>query len=61
MFAELQGYAFNSLFVSIFICCCHVFFLQIIFEAERGVGGEIGLDNVAITSGACQAGDPDDL
>nr|XP_023673240.1 epidermal growth factor-like protein 6 [Paramormyrops kingsleyae] len=33
----------------------------IIFEAERGVGGEIGLDNVVITSGACQAVDPDDL
>lgn len=29
---------------------------QIIFEAQRGkgVGGEIGLDNVALTSGACQ-------
>lgn len=29
---------------------------QLIFEAQRGtgVGGEIGLDKVALTSGACQ-------
>lgn len=29
---------------------------QIIFEAQRGtdVGGEIGLDNVVLTSGPCQ-------
>jgi hypothetical protein len=33
--------------------------LQIIFEAERGngVGGEIGLDNVVLTSGYCQEED----
>lgn len=29
---------------------------QIVFEAQRGnsVGGEIGLDNVVLTSGPCQ-------
>ena len=33
--------------------------LQIIFEAERGhsIGGEIGLDNVVLTSGSCQEED----
>lgn len=34
---------------------------QIVFEAQRGngVGGEIGLDNVVLTSGPCQDdGDP---
>lgn len=32
---------------------------QIVFEAQRGkgVGGEIGLDNVVLTSGACQEDD----
>lgn len=34
---------------------------QIVFEGQRGnsVGGEIGLDNVVLTSGLCQdEGDP---
>ena len=33
--------------------------LQIIFEAQRGggVGGEIVLDNVVLTSGPCQEDD----
>lgn len=34
---------------------------QIVFEAQRGddVGGEIGLDNVVLTSGPClEHGDP---
>lgn len=32
---------------------------SIIFEAQRGggVGGEIGLDNVVLTSGPCQEDD----
>lgn len=36
-------------------------FFQIVFEAQRGndVGGEIGLDNVVLTSGPClEHGDP---
>ena len=39
------------------------FLLQIIFEAQRGngVGGEIGLDNVVLTSGSCQVEDDETL